>query len=349
MIDHRVTAIRSDSQSTMFPTSIGAALVEGVPVDDVTLDETLSVIEAFVTEGRASGRTFQVATINVDFVVKATRDAALLSILQSADLCLADGMPVVWHAKLGGVALRERVAGADLVPKLVDRSRESGWRVLLFGSKDGVAETAAGVLLERFPGAHVRGIGGPIMSDVRTMDQLWIDQIESFKPDIVCVALGNPKQERWIAEHRSKLSASVLIGVGGTLDILVGDRRRAPAWMQRRGLEWLYRAAQEPKRLGVRYVRDAFAFAPHITRAAVERAASRRRHPSSLSATPDNRDNVLVVDLAGDALTRADITHLVGIARSADRTGGHLRLNGCSPGVARQFERLGIHKLFEYA
>lgn len=325
---------------------VDAAVIAGVPVDDVTMAQTLSMIEAFIDEGRATGRSFQIATINVDFVVNAQRDASVLAILQRADLCLPDGMPIVWHARLTGIKFRERVAGADLVPLIVDRSRAVGWRVLLFGSAAGVAESAAQLLLEKYPDAVVRGISGPFMSDVRRMDQSDIDEIVTFAPDVICVALGNPKQEKWIEAHRSALGASVLIGVGGTLDFLVGERRRAPIWMRRSGLEWLFRAVQEPRRLGRRYMRDARVFGPLLPRAAIARVRSATTKPHTFSGELDVGADRYVVDLGGRSVTTHDAAQLVGLARTANRAGKRLELVGVTAGTAHILKSANIVKMF---
>jgi N-acetylglucosaminyldiphosphoundecaprenol N-acetyl-beta-D-mannosaminyltransferase len=209
----------------------GVSLVDGVPIDDLTLDEALEAITAFVDIGRRNGRSFQVATVNVDFLVNAKRDSSLRRLLQRAELCLADGMPILWHSRLSGTPLRERVTGADLVPRLVERSRTTGHRILLFGSAPGVAEQACELLRDQHPGASVEGLSGPFMSRVDEMDPAVLDDIIALAPDIVCVALGNPKQEHWIAANRDAVGASVFIGIGGTLDFLVGGQRRAPQWM----------------------------------------------------------------------------------------------------------------------
>ncbi len=331
---------------------IEAAVVAGVPVDDVTFSEAVELIGEFIAIGRASGRTHQVATVNVDFVVNAVRDRSVMDILQRADLCLADGMPIVWHARLAGIRLRERVAGADLVPRLADLSRQSGWRIVLFGSAESVAETAADMLRRRFPGANVFGISGPMMRDVGAMDDRWVQDIKSFDPDVVCVALGNPKQERWIDAHRSKFDGPVFIGVGGTLDFLVGGRRRAPNWMQKSGLEWVHRAAQEPGRLGRRYVRDALAFGPWLARAAA-RAVRERLRRSATSGTAvvwptftSDADGSVTVDLAGAVLTDRLVSRLVGVARSCHRSGTVLQLTGWSMGMRARLDRLGVVKMF---
>jgi exopolysaccharide biosynthesis WecB/TagA/CpsF family protein len=251
------------------------ALVFGVPIADVTMDEAVDGIAELVADGRATGRTHQVATVNVDFLVNALDDPEVLSILQHAPLCLADGMPIVWGARLLGTPLRERVAGSDLVPRLVEESQRRDWHVHVFGSTADVADASTRLLRERYPQARFSIDPGPIIADVAHVPDEVIESIRAVDADIVCIALGNPKQERFIAAHGRSIGAPVMIGVGGSLDMLVGRRRRAPRWVQRMGLEWVVRAAQEPRRLGTRYARDILVFGPRFLR---EWRAVRRRH-----------------------------------------------------------------------
>jgi N-acetylglucosaminyldiphosphoundecaprenol N-acetyl-beta-D-mannosaminyltransferase len=256
-------------------------------------------------------------------------------------------MPIVWHAALTGSPLRSRVAGADLVPALVERSCRTGWRVLLFGSAEGVAESAAALLRERSPGAVVHGISGPILADPRRMDDVWIDEIRAFAPDIICVALGNPKQERWIDAHRSRLGAAVLIGVGGTLDFLVGGRRRAPNWMRRAGLEWLFRAAQEPKRLGKRYGHDAVVFGPHLLRAIIGRVRGASAGSRLASAVVDE-DGVRRISLEGREPTANDLAVLCAAGRTAHRSGERVVVTGADRWSASSRSEIDPHGVFEF-
>jgi N-acetylglucosaminyldiphosphoundecaprenol N-acetyl-beta-D-mannosaminyltransferase len=312
----------------MIPEPISAAIVARVPVDDVTMAEAVETIAAFIDVGRRTGRSFQVATVNVDFVVNALKDPSVLAIMQQTDLSIADGMPIILHSRVSGTRLRERVTGADLVPLLAERAAADGWRILLFGSAPGVAEAAANLLGQRAPSAVIGGISGPFLTDVTDMPADVLAEIKSFEPDIVCVALGNPKQERWIRAHRDSLGASVLIGVGGTLDFLVGGRRRAPQWMQRSGLEWIYRALQEPKRLGKRYLHDARLFAPLLVRAIVARVRSRSVPNARVSV--QHRPGVDAVDLHGLVLSPGTAAEVVGFARDAHRRGDRFELSGVS-------------------
>lgn len=321
---------------------VAAAVVAGVPIDAVSTEQALTMIGEFVDEGRVSGRSFQVATVNVDFVVNAKHNADVLDIMQRSELNIADGMPVVWGARLMAVEMPERVTGADLVPRLVERSRTTGWKILLFGSAEGVAEQAADVLLKRSPGADVLGISGPMLKDVRDMESRWFDAISEFGPDIICVALGNPKQERWIAAHRDRLGASVLIGVGGTLDFLVGGRRRAPHWMQRAGLEWIYRALQEPKRLGKRYFHDGIVFGPIMLRTLWQRR--RAGTPSADGRVQFDSDGSVAVN---GPLSFAEAADLVGVARRARRLGTSTALRITDARAATMLDRLHVPALFE--
>ncbi len=325
------------------------ALIFGVPISDVTLDETMVLIGELVREGRRFGRTHQISTVNVDFLVNALEDGDVAHILQHADVCLPDGMPVVWASQLMKMPLRERVAGSDLLPLLIGASASTGWHVHVFGSTPDVADEARNLLTHRYPGARFSIDPGPMIADVREVDDAVLDSITAIDPDILCVALGNPKQERFIAEHAARLGVPVMIGVGGSLDMLVGKRRRAPSWMRATGLEWIWRACLEPKRLGSRYARDARVFGPAIVREL--RASRERRQGAGLNVAVGDRVTVSIVGIrplsdadwrqAADALLRGRELHvettatpaprddalaqLVGLAAAARRGGGRIR------------------------
>lgn len=237
-------------------------VILGVPVDTLNMTETLDRLEEMVDAGRKEGTGHQVATVNVDFIVKSLRDPELRYLLQGADMATADGMPLVWAARLLGVPLKARVAGADLTPALAARAAERGWSIYLLGAGPGVAAEAARILQERYPGLIIAGIHSPPKSSVLEMDPGIIAEIKACQPDILLVAFGNPKQEKWIGMHGRELGVPVMMGVGGSLDFIAGMTRRAPGWMQRMGLEWLFRLAQEPRRLWRRYAVDLFVFSP---------------------------------------------------------------------------------------
>jgi N-acetylglucosaminyldiphosphoundecaprenol N-acetyl-beta-D-mannosaminyltransferase len=228
--------------------------------------EAVDRVAMFVEEGRFSGRTHQIATVNVDFVVTGCGDRELGSILQRADLTIPDGMPIVWASKLFGRPVRERVAGADLVPELAALSARHDYSMMLFGSAPGVAESVAATLSARHPGLRIIGYGGPMFDRGNEIDDVVLDVVRTAAPDILCVALGHPKQEYWIDAYRDKLDVPVLIGVGGSLDFIAGTKSRAPVWIREIGLEWMHRLVTEPRRLAKRYARDFVRFAPLVVR-----------------------------------------------------------------------------------
>ena len=341
------------------------ALLFGIPIDDVTMTETLDRIGELITSGRAAGSTHQVATVNVDFLVNSLANPELADILRQSDLNLADGMPVVWGARKAGSPLRERVTGADLVPALAARSAETGWHVHLFGSAAGVAEEAATRLLRANPQARITAESGPMIPDVSATPDDVLQRLAEVDADILCVALGNPKQERFIRANRDRLRTPVMIGVGGTLDMIVGDKKRAPQWMQRSGLEWSFRALQEPQRLGKRYAHDARVFLPRLRsylRRLPDPATTWHLHPDhigdSLSITASGaaargdawqsvaRSGVALktieVHLDGaTALGMADWCVLVGVLRGAYRNAS-VTISGLGEPLRRQMEALSL-------
>jgi exopolysaccharide biosynthesis WecB/TagA/CpsF family protein len=251
----------------------------------------------------------------------------------------------VWAAGRIGSPIAERVTGADLVPALAERSARTGLRVHLFGSADGVAERACALLVEQHPGARITADSGPMIPDASAPGDEVIARIAAVDADIVCVALGNPKQEHFIAAVRSRLGAPVMIGVGGTLDMLVGVRKRAPSWMQRFGLEWIFRALQEPRRLGKRYAKDIFVFGPRLAlflwRA---RRIARHAKPSGLHA---HGDAPVIVDLGGvDCLALADIGALHALRRTSRQIGASLVVVNAGDGVRAELRTLGVGHLF---
>jgi N-acetylglucosaminyldiphosphoundecaprenol N-acetyl-beta-D-mannosaminyltransferase len=266
----------------------------------VTFDETVELIFELVADGRATGRTHQVATVNVDFIVNAVHDPSLGSILRRTSLSIPDGMPVVWGARLMGTPLRTRVAGADLVAAIAERAASTGTTVHLFGAAPGVADQAAAQLRDQFPGAAVTSDAGPMIRRIDDLDPIELGALRAARPDICCVAFGNPKQEQFIDRFGADLRIPVMIGVGGSLDFLVGEKRRAPGWMQRTGLEWLHRAVTEPRRLAMRYARDALIYGPRLILQVWRGRRGRRRGEARI----DDRNGVTVVDLS--QLRRAD-------------------------------------------
>jgi N-acetylglucosaminyldiphosphoundecaprenol N-acetyl-beta-D-mannosaminyltransferase len=226
-----------------------------VDVDVLTFAQALDAIAALIRDGQGGA----VFTPNVDHVVMVDRDERFRRAYDAADLSLADGMPVLWAARLLGKPLPEKISGSDLVLPLVERASREGWRVYLLGGGPGACERAAERLKERYPTLVVAGTDAPRidMEAPASARAEVIERVRAAKPDIVLVALGAPKQELFIAEAAPSLKPAVLLGVGAAVDFIAGTSRRAPRWMSDSGLEWLYRLAQEPRRMWKRYlVRD---------------------------------------------------------------------------------------------
>lgn len=225
----------------------------GVPFDPVTIDSAIARIVAMV----AARRSAYVVTPNVDFLVQARRDVELRRILLEANLVLCDGKPLVWASRWLGNPLPERVAGADLVPRFIALAAQRGFRLFLLGATEESNHRAVARLREQHPNLVIAGHYSPPFRPLNEMDNEEIaGRIRVARPDVVLVSFGCPKQEKWIARNYRTLGVPVCIGVGATIDFLAGGVRRAPVWMQRAGLEWTYRLAQEPRRLFRRYADD---------------------------------------------------------------------------------------------
>jgi N-acetylglucosaminyldiphosphoundecaprenol N-acetyl-beta-D-mannosaminyltransferase len=202
-----------------------------------------------------------VCVTGVHGVMESQRDPELLRIHNESGLTTPDGMPMVWAGRWAGARSMERVYGPDLMLAVCERAAERGWSSYFYGGKEGVAEKLVSRLQNRFPGLRAVGIESPPFRPLteREEDDL-MKRMNAADADIVWVGLSTPKQERWMAAHRTRLNAKVLIGVGAAFDIHAGVLRQAPRWMQRIGLEWLFRTIMEPRRLAPRYLRHNPAF-----------------------------------------------------------------------------------------
>lgn len=220
-------------------------------IDRLSFAGALDAIEALVN-AREGGTVF---TPNVDHVVVAEHHAAFRQAYAQASLSLVDGMPLLWAAKLLGVALPEKISGSDLILPLMQRAAEKQWRVYLLGAGPGVAEEAAKRLRAEH-GVNVVGTDAPMLSlDANPeVDGPVLERIRAARPDLLVVAFGAPKQELWMSRMAEAFKPAVGIGLGASLDFIAGTVRRSPAWMSKVGLEWLYRLSREPKRLWRRYL-----------------------------------------------------------------------------------------------
>jgi N-acetylglucosaminyldiphosphoundecaprenol N-acetyl-beta-D-mannosaminyltransferase len=243
-------------------------------MDVLGFDEALSAIEALV----ASGSGGAVYTPNVDHVVTAEDDQAFREAYADASLSLVDGQPLVWSARLLGTPLPAKISGSDLVWPLMERAARGGWRVYLLGGDPGVAEKAADRLGRELGATIVGADASRIRLDAPAPEvDVIVDRIRATRPALILVALGAPKQELWIHQVRSRLQPAVLIGVGASLDFIAGTVRRAPRWLSRLSLEWLYRLLREPRRLAYRYLWKDPRFLAILLRTAREPRTGRLR------------------------------------------------------------------------
>ncbi len=216
-----------------------------------------------------------VVTPNSVSLLRSLRREDLRSVYRQADLVTADGMGIVWASRLLGVPLGERVCGVDLAEALLVCARLKGYRVFLLGGKKGVGARAVERLGERFPGLCIVGNHHGYFTDEDEVVRL----VRQARPQILLVGMGVPRQELWMAREKDRLGVSLLVGVGGALDVWSGDLRRAPLAWQRLGLEWLYRLLREPRRLKDALLIPAFIGRILFLRAAIG-AADLLGHPA---------------------------------------------------------------------
>ena len=232
----------------------------GVDVDAVTMAEAVDVVRRAM-DTRAG---VMVATANAEMLMRATHDEELRRILNASALVVPDGAGTVWAARHLGHAMPERVAGYDLAQELLRCAPAEGRRVYFFGSAPGVAEKAKAKAEQIYPGIEIVGVRNGFFSPAD--NAAIIAEIRAARPDLLLVALGVPKQEKWIAAHLAELDVPVAIGVGGTLDVMAGVMKRAPHWMQRAKLEWLFRGLMQPKRAGRLLALPKFVLKVHASR-----------------------------------------------------------------------------------
>lgn len=227
----------------------------GCRIDNVSMQETLGKIEGFIR----SGTPHQHVVVNVDKLVKASRDPALRRIINDCALVNVDGMPVVWASRLLGQPLKERVAGIDLFEALMERAAERGWRVFLLGARERVVGDVAALYGRRYPGLQLAGWRNGYWNGELEEAQV-ARQVRDSGADVLFVALSSPKKEQFLGKWQAEMQIPFAMGVGGSFDVAVGRIKRAPVWMQKAGLEWFHRFLQEPRRMFRRYFIDDMAF-----------------------------------------------------------------------------------------
>lgn len=250
-----------------------------VHVGDVSFDALTQaqVVEA-VRKDWAAGRGGAITPVNVDVARAASRDAGLADLVARGSLVVADGMPLVWAARLQGEPLPERVAGSSLIAALCEAAAADGKSVYLFGGADGIPDRAGAALAARFAGLRVAGTQSPDFGfdGTREGTRRAVAPLIAAAPDLVFVGLGFPRQERLIESLRRELPDAWFLACGGGIAMTAGAVRRAAPLIQRLGLEWLHRLAHEPRRLARRYLADDLPFALALLAHSVARRLSRR-------------------------------------------------------------------------
>lgn len=214
----------------------------GIRIHNLGKAEALEGILGMVAEGTPH----HVVTVNPEFAVLAHQDPSFRDALNQADLALADGVGISWAALLTGHRIRARLPGVDLMERLAELAAQRGYRFYLLGARPGVAEGAARALAARYPGLRIAGVyaGSPRPEE----EEAIIERVRAAAPHFLFVAYGAPQQDLWIRRNLARLGVPMTMGVGGSLDYLSGVVPRAPSWMRRMGLEWLFRLLREPWR-----------------------------------------------------------------------------------------------------
>lgn len=244
--------------------------IAGIRVEAIDEAAALDRIESMI----ATGRPHLMVVVNASKLVLASEDPELKRVISSADLVTADGMSVVWGARFLGAHLPGRVTGIDTMERLVARAAERGWRVFFLGAKQEALDGAIAVLTARHPSLVIAGSHNGYFAGRE--DEI-VEMVREAKPHLLFVAMGSPAQEFFLSSNLAEMAVPFSLGVGGSLDHVAGISRRAPVWMQRIGMEWLYRFASEPRRLWRRYLIGNTRFALLLWR---ERRRSERVGPS---------------------------------------------------------------------
>lgn len=256
--------LQNSSISSMKHASLEKVNISGTYINNVSLEDTVEIFSEAI-ENHVKKR---VCVIPVNCIVWAADNNNLQHIYNTADLALCDGVPILWMSKLLGTPLKGRVTGLDLLPCFTKICAQKNYSIFLLGAKPGVGDQLAESFQKAYPGLRISGVYTPPMATSFSAEenQHMVDLINAAAPDVVWVSLSAPKQDYWIAEHFAKLNTKIVIGVGGAFEVSAGLIARAPKWMQKNGLEWLFRFMQEPKRLFHRYFIEAPRIFPLIAK-----------------------------------------------------------------------------------
>ncbi len=235
--------------------SLETTHVWGIDYSVVNMPQTLE----FVDKAIQRREPLYAITANANYAMLCGESPRLTDFTKRCPLVLCDGMPVLWRSRLSQKPLPERVAGADLIYALAERGARRGHRIFLMGGADGVAQAAADRLQELYPRLIIAGVECPPFRQASVAEHEELCQrIRDAKPDILLVALGQPKGEFWIEENYQDLGVPLSIQLGASFDFIVGKAKRAPEWIQRIGMEWLFRTVSDPRRLLPRYAKNAW-------------------------------------------------------------------------------------------
>ncbi len=221
-------------------------------VDNLTMEEAVREAKRLILDGRNS----YVVTPNVDHIVKIEHDGLFRDIYEKADLVLTDGKPLIWMSRWMGAPIKEKISGSDYFPEVCRMAAKEGFSIFLLGAAEGVAKKAAVNLMKKYKNLKIAGVYSPsyaFENDVEEIAHI-IKKINTAKPDILCIGLGTPKQEKFYHRYKDQLKVPLTLHIGATIDFEAGVVKRAPKWISYMGLEWLYRLLKEPRRLYKRYL-----------------------------------------------------------------------------------------------
>jgi N-acetylglucosaminyldiphosphoundecaprenol N-acetyl-beta-D-mannosaminyltransferase len=236
--------------------------VLGVRIEALQIADVVAQMEEWI---RNRDGSHSIAATSMHGIVEAQRDPTFKETLNSTDLVVPDGMPLVWLGRRAGCRLPRRVYGPDLILAFCEQTAGRGYRHFFYGGEPGVPERLAESLKRRFPPMEVCGTFSPPFRSLNEGEDREIgNMISRAAPDVLWVGLGTPKQERWMRGHRDRLNVPVFVSVGAAFDFLSGRRSQAPSWMREYGLEWLFRLVQEPRRLWRRYLVDGLRFVAYL-------------------------------------------------------------------------------------
>lgn len=254
-------------------------------VDNLTMEEAVEEAKKLILERRNS----YVVTPNVDHIVKIEHDRLFKEIYEGADLVLTDGKPLIWMSRLLGTPIKEKISGSDYFPEVCKMAAKEGFSIFLLGAAEGVAKKAAINLMKKYKNLKIAGVYSPSYSfenDVQEISEI-IRRINKAKPDILCIGMGTPKQEKFYYQYKNLLKVPLTLHIGATIDFEAGVVKRAPKWVSYAGLEWFYRLMKEPRRLYRRYLLDDVEIFPIFL-----------KYRNQLKLSEPKSCNILGVDIA---------------------------------------------------